>query len=240
MEKTKLTNKSIIESTEYKLNMLSETWSDTVIIYISNVQFGEGGSNIERKVKQTAECEFCMCELVVNDWDRYLTPWKADVNMNGRVFQGQASELLTDIKSVILPKIKEYSSNARIYIAGYSLAGLFALWSIYECNEFAGVACCSGSLWYPGWIEYATQHSLKNNISVYLSLGRKEKNTKHYLIKSVEEKTQQQFELLADEIYVDAVKMQIHEGGHFNNIEERMSSGIRWLLEKHSARLEGD
>ena len=37
-----------------------------------------------------------------------------------------------------------------IGIAGYSLAGLFALYALYKTDAFTRVASMSGSLWFPG------------------------------------------------------------------------------------------
>ncbi|ERL11412.1 hypothetical protein HMPREF1248_0438 [Coriobacteriaceae bacterium BV3Ac1] len=41
-------------------------------------------------------------------------------------------------------ELGEYYGEA--YISGYSLAGLFALWSLYQTDIFKGAACVSGSL----------------------------------------------------------------------------------------------
>lgn len=63
----------IVETNEYRLKLLSSTWSGPVVIYISNEQFGEGGEKIKNGVELIAGVSFTFCELIVNDWDRYLT-----------------------------------------------------------------------------------------------------------------------------------------------------------------------
>ncbi len=220
----------IAETNEYRLKLLSSTWSGPVVIYISNEQFGEAGEKIKDEVELIAGVTFTFCELIVNDWDRYLTPWEVKANMKGRIFQGQAAVLLHSLETNVVLKIKEHVKDAKIYIAGYSLAGLFALWSLYESNVFDGAACCSGSLWYPGWKEFATQHNLKNTCSIYLSLGKKEKNTKHPMMRNVEDNMKLQYERLKQDSCTEMLQMDWHEGGHFNNTEERIEMGIRWLV----------
>ena len=223
-------NNTIFETTECRLDMLSASWAERIVIYLSSEQFGESGIIIKNAVENMVEVPVTFCELVVNDWDRYLTPWKADINMNNRVFIGEGVKLLTILKTRIIPKITEYVSDARIYIAGYSLAGLFALWSLYESDIFEGCACCSGSLWYPGWEEYTQHHDLKHDCCVYLSLGKKEKRTKHPVMQSIEDNMLQEYEQLEQNKRVKRVQMDWNEGGHFNNIDGRMESGISWLI----------
>lgn len=60
-------------------------------------------------------------------------------------------------------------------IAGYSLAGLFALYAIYQTDVFTRVGCISGSLWFPGFLEYVFTHESKRRPGcLYFSLGDKE------------------------------------------------------------------
>ena len=135
-------NNTIVETNEYILRLLSSIWSGAVVLYISNEQFGDAGERIKDGVEQMSGVPFTFCELLVKNWDRYLTPWKANVNLKGRVFQGQAMELLHNLEDNVVPKIREYVNDTGIYIVGYSLAGLFSLWSLYESELFDGAECC--------------------------------------------------------------------------------------------------
>ena len=57
-------------------------------------------------------------------------------------------------------------------IAGYSLAGLFAVYALYRTDVFARAASVSGSLWFPGFREYVFSHTpLCRPDCVYFSLG---------------------------------------------------------------------
>lgn len=219
-----------IETDQYKLKLLSEKCFGPVVIYISNEQFGNAGEMIMEGVGASVKNPFTFYELLVKDWDRNLTPWESGEIIKNRDFKGQASVLLKSIETRVIPEIKKQVGEEKIYLAGYSLAGLFALFSIYESDWFDGAACCSGSLWYPGWLEYALEHKLKRGCSVYLSLGKNEKNTKHPIMKKVEENMKQQYELLQQDCGVDRLHMDWHEGGHFSDTRERMEMGIGWLV----------
>ncbi len=118
----------------------------------------------------------------------------------------------------------------------YSLACLFALYSLYKSDLFAGAACCSGSLWLPGWEEYAKEHTLVNESIVYLSLGGKEEHSKNPVIATIGEKTRFQDKLLDNDSKVTAHKLEMNPGGHFSDPEGRLAKGIVWLLEYDAQR----
>ncbi len=221
----------LLHTDKYSLNVLSPKWEGPVVLYISNKKFDNNAWEIYDAVRLIAGFSFVFCELEVNDWDKFLTPWATDGKMNNREFQGKGKELLTDIENEVIPELnKNMQSNFELYVAGYSLAGLFSLWSLYESDVFDGAVCCSGSLWYPGWKEYAAQSIFLKPVSVYISLGKKEENTKHPLMKTVGENTRLQYELLNQDENVKMLHMDLNEGGHFSNVEERIVMGIRWIL----------
>ena len=71
-------------------------------------------------------------------------------------------------------------------IAGYSLAGLFALYAIYQTDLFSHVGSMSESLWFPGMKEYIFSHEPKCRPDcMYFSLGDKESKTRNTVLKSV-------------------------------------------------------
>lgn len=159
------------------------------------------------------------------DWDRDYSPWSAECG-NGRKFSGGADRLLQ-----FLPKFKaelerRYGSFSGVYLCGYSLGGLFALYAA-SCDlcAYSGAASCSGSMWFPGWTEFLKAHPLRGR--VFLSLGGKEKNSPDPLMASVEEKTGEVKRLAERTAQVTFV----HEaGGHFSRIPQRICRGITQLL----------
>ena len=118
------------------------------------------------------------------------------------------------------------------WLAGYSLAGLFALWSAYECDIFSGIACCSGSLWFKDWDIYMREHTLKRKCSVYLSLGGKEEKTKNAVMATVGDRTREQEKLLLEDPFAERVVLEWNPGGHFADSGKRLAKGIRWMMEK--------
>ena len=106
------------------------------------------------------------------DWNADLSPWKADAVFPGdSAFEGKADALIQEL--IRHPVIGNTQWKYRI-IAGYSLAGLFSLYACTKTDLFDGCVSCSGSLWYPGFLQYLKEHSLNTSV-VYLSLGEKEK-----------------------------------------------------------------
>ena len=114
-------------------------------------------------------------------------------------------------------------------IAGYSLAGLFALYAICQTDVFSRVGCMSGSLWFPGFKEYVFSHEPKRWADcIYFSLGDREAKTRNPDLKTVQENTEAiHAHFLAQGI--DTV-FQLNPGNHFVQGIERTVAGIRWLL----------
>ena len=165
----------------------------------------------------------------VTDWDNMLTPWPDDSCMKDRHFGGKAGNVLLDITERFLPGL-ERAARAPVYIAGYSLAGLFALWGLCERPDlFAGAVCCSGSLWYPGWQAYSEDHIPTAEKAVYLSLGDREPRTGHPWLKKSGEAMEYQ-RMLLDKAQCRNTFVWEH-GGHFNEPEARLARGIAWILE---------
>ena len=223
-------NNILIKNNIYCLKQISSDWSDKVILYISNDKFGESGQQMQGAVDIGTDTIYTLCELIVYDWDKYLTPWPADIGMNGRGFQGNGHELLESVEDEIVPKIKQYTNISKFYIAGYSLAGLFSLWCLYESSMFDGAVSGSGSVWYPGWKEYISEHTLKKNNCVYLSLGKREKSTKNLAMRRVEENMNLQYQLLQKDNHIEKVVIEWNEGGHFAGASDRVAKGIANIL----------
>ena len=160
------------------------------------------------------------CTVVLfeaDDWNRDFSPWQYGE------FAGEARETLKTLENTIL---SQFGDRTKV-IAGYSLAGLFALWAAHESDDFSGCICCSGSLWYEGWMDYAKEHNLKEDMKAYLSLGGKEKNTKNPVMAKVENITKWQSELLKEKGIVSTFVL--NPGGHFKDTDKRVIQGIEWM-----------
>lgn len=109
----------------------------------------------------------------VEAWNVDLSPWDAPPVFGREAFGHGAADTLDWLRSRLMPEVRAkyaISPDAPVILGGYSLAGLFSLWSAAQVDAFAGVAAVSPSVWFPGWRAYADQHALRSRV-VYLSLG---------------------------------------------------------------------
>lgn len=194
---------------------------------------GEHEKNlIEEEIKLIADScshdQWCIITVVVDDWNHELTPWAVEVPKPEQSFGCGADQKLKDVEKIIAEFENMYPNSDRRYaIAGYSLAGLFALWSSYQTKSFEGVVACSPSVWYPGWTEYAGSHDTYASC-VYLSLGKKEHKTRNVLMSKVLDAIKTQHTLLEDQDINTVLEM--NEGNHFADVTKRMVQGICWIL----------
>ena len=108
--------------------------------------------------------------------------------------------------------------------------GLFALYSLYRCDVFSRAASISGSLWFPGFLEYAeTQEMERRPDRLYLSLGDREDRSRNPILRTVREHTEQ----LASHLEQKGLRVtwELNPGNHFMEPELRTAKGIRALLE---------
>ena len=165
-------------------------------------------------------------------WDRNLSPWpSAPVVSKNDHFDGNAPEYLKWYLGNVVPFAEETLElkDPVSYVAGYSMAGLFALWSLYETDFFRGAVCASGSLWYPGFCEFALSHAFRRvPEGVYLSLGDRESISKN----SALQKTEAVFRTLNEQYARGglAAIFELNPGNHYRDTDLRMAKGIRWLL----------
>lgn len=144
------------------------------------------------------------------NWVDVYSPWPVEG------FAGHFEEMY----SFVINMLKPYENKEKIFICGYSLAGLFALKAFFDSDVFDGVACCSGSLWYPEWqLRFQDKRTKKGK--VYLSLGGKENKG------NVQEVTKWQYEYCRNNDYETLYEK--NHGGHFAKVEERLAKGIKWL-----------
>lgn len=165
-------------------------------------------------------------------WDHDMTPWYCPpLSENDTPCTGGADEYLHLLLTEILPKAKDMikGTTAFIGIAGYSLAGLFALYAMYQCDAFDRVASMSGSLWFPDFKEYCIGHKMKRiPDKIYLSLGDAEAKTRNPVLKTVQENTEEiaeHFRKLGTDI-----TWELNPGNHFKDAAFRSAKGIAAIL----------
>ena len=66
-------------------------------------------------------------------------------------FGGQAADFLDELLNQIIPQVESSLPQPPTWrgIAGYSLAGLFALWSLWQTDAFDRAASASGRYGFP-------------------------------------------------------------------------------------------
>lgn len=204
----------------------------TMPFIVLNIDRNESGS-VYSSVKEITMKDFVLIGINVPNWNDDLSPWPCDPVFKGTEgFQGKADaylEKIGKILSVCTEKMKEIPLYPEyMAIAGYSLAGLFALYSAYRTDIFQRIVSCSGSMWYPGFLEYTKENRINENVQkIYLSLGDRESHTKNILMSSVEEKT----EAIANDLSgITDVCYELNEGNHFKDPDLRTAKGIAHIL----------
>ena len=181
-------------------------------------------SIIENEVKYILDHshkDFCLLALKVNDWNKDLSPWKAKAVFGNDDFGDGASETLKEVVSLCT------DSNKNYFIGGYSLAGLFALWAVYQIGIFKGVNAASPSIWFPDFVTYMKQNKIRSN-SIYLSLGDKEDKTRNPVMQTVSNRIKEAYEHLKNE--GTKVVLEWNEGNHFKDNDIRTAKGYIYLL----------
>ena len=177
------------------------------IIYL-NTYSNEGQKVYE--AAQTAGCPpFFPATISDLDWNRDMAPWDSPAAFkNGEPFTGGADNYLRLLVEEIIPRAEKDLASPPAWrgIAGYSLAGLFALYAIYRTDVFSRVGC------------------------MYFSLGDKEAKTRNPVLKTVQENTEE-IQTFYQNKGIDTV-FQLNPGNHFVQGIERTIAGIQWLLSK--------
>ncbi|MBO6014637.1 MAG: esterase [Oscillospiraceae bacterium] len=168
----------------------------------------------------------------VEDWNRDLSPWEAPPVFGSMAFGNGAVKTLSWIEEELFPVLESARIPCdRVFLGGYSLAGLFALWAAYQTDRFSGVAAVSPSVWFPGWLETAERGCCLCP-SVYLSLGDREEKTRNRTMATVGSAIRRQAELLSG---TKESILEWNPGNHFNEPDVRMAKGFAWLLKRLQA-----
>ena len=175
--------------------------------------------------------EFLLQAVKVNDWNHDLSPWPAPAVFGKEDFAGKAEETLHMILDEILPGIirENKMPKQKLIIGGYSLAGLFALWSACQTDCFDGVAAASPSIWYPHFTEYMGENNLYAG-TVYLSLGDKEERTRNPVMARVGDAIRQGQMILRDS-GVDCI-LEWNKGNHFKEPDLRTAKAFTWVMSR--------
>ena len=208
---------------------------DAPLILLNTFE-GEG-EGVWRAARALTDAPFSLAAIGGLDWNGDLSPWPAPPVFRGDGgFSGGADAYLARLTGELLPVILDAlaSKPSALGLAGYSMAGLFALYAAARSSRFDRFASASGSMWFPGFADFAQAH-LPQPLPrrVYLSVGDREARTRNPVMRTVEDNTRR----LRD-IYAAAgvdVRFELNPGNHFQQPDARMARGVAWLAEDQSS-----
>ena len=206
--------------------------SESPIIYLNT--FSGEGQEVFEAVQATGCPTFTLVAISDLDWNHDMVPWDSPPAFkNSTPCTGGANDYLRLLIEEIIPTAEKKITGVPSWrgIAGYSLAGLFALYAIYQTDLFSRVGSMSGSLWFPSMKEYIFSHEPKQwPDRIYFSLGDKESKTRNLILRSVRQNTEDIQSFFQDK-GIDTV-FQLNPGNHYNHAVDRTAAGLCWLLSR--------
>ena len=185
----------------------------------------EGIANEAAIISRNSGAAFRLITVRIDDWNHDLSPWNAPAVFGNEDFGCCAKDTLERIVELCADFQRTY------YIGGYSLAGLFALWAVFQTDRFSGAAAASPSMWFPGFIEYMKTHEIRTD-SVYLSLGNKEEKSRNPVMATVGDRIREAYDLL--KANGTNCTLEWNEGNHFKDADVRTAKAFSWLLNHRS------
>jgi len=179
-----------------------------------------------------AECRaagcppFTLVTILTSAWDEQLSPWPSEPVVTKRDhFTGGADEHLEWMLRRVVPLVK----SRRRVLAGYSMAGLFALYAMYKTDAFDAIVSASGSVWFPRFIDFATTHQPSGAVKkIYMSIGDAEAVPRNkYMCHSVDYTSRLARHYSAMGF---CVEHQLNPGNHFRDTTLRLARGIASVL----------
>lgn len=203
---------------------------DRPVIYFNT--FDDEGQKLFQFLQENKCPEFTLVAVSNLTWNHDMTPWEIPpISKNAVPCTGGANDYLRFMIEEIIPAAEKKAAGKPIWrgIAGYSLGGLFALYSLYQTDLFSRMACMSGSLWFPGIKEYIFSHKIiRKPDMMYFSLGDKESKTRNKFLKCVRRNTEE-IQSYYKNKGINSV-FHLNSGNHYKDALKRTASGILSLL----------
>ena len=202
------------------------------VIYLNT--FSNAVNSVYKNLMALGCPDFSLVAVSKLKWDHDMTPWyMGPISKHDTPCTGGADDYLKLLLDEIMPEAEALLPGAPAWrgLAGYSLAGLFALWASTQTDLFYGVAAASPSVWFPGWMEFEQQHPIQAQ-HVYLSLGDKEEHTKNAVMAAVGDNIRTLHSRLTER-GADCT-LEWNSGGHFKDADLRTAKAFRWTMEEHT------
>lgn len=201
-----------------------------LIILIAHHQLAGSVQKVCRKTNP--DQPFHMLSFIDLNWDQDLSLWPhAPIVQKTDQFSGGADQFLEIVEESIEWSKTMIGKSPYTIVAGYSMGGLFALYTSYQSTLFDAIVCASGSVWYPDFYEYATTHSMKGQPrSIYLSLGKKETNTRNPYLQQTAD-IMEKLEAFYQALRIPCI-FEWNPGNHFVDGDLRLAKGILWSFQE--------
>ena len=216
----------------FEITTYGNTDADTFLLQMvdnHDLEFIE--SEISHIRNLTGGQDFCLKAVKVGRWNHDLSPWPAPPVFGKEGFGDGAARTLQFIEENVLPDPARGAAQSpkRVFIGGYSLAGLFALWAGYQTDRFDGIAAASPSIWFPDFTKYMRENRM-NAEAVYLSLGDREERTRNPLMSQVGNAVRSA-EAILRESGKDCI-LEWNKGNHFKDPDLRTAKAFAWLMNR--------
>lgn len=223
-------NKHTFDIDSKKITIYPSADSDRPIIYLNTAE--EEDSRLYDTLCHTCCPDFTLVTISGLRWEHDMSPWDIPpISKASPPCTKGADKYLQLLIDKIVPEAEKHIQAVPVWrgLAGYSLAGLFAIYSLYQTTVFSRAAAISASLWFPNFKEYLFSHEIMRKPDyLYFSLGNKECRTRNPYLKTVRDNTEE-IESFFRQMGVNTI-LDINSGNHFNNAVERTAAGILWLL----------
>jgi hypothetical protein len=206
--------------------ILGDLKVSTFLMYLVDESNPEDYEQIYQKISK--EYQLCMISVSIQDWQGELSPWPAPAIFGKHDFAGNAAKFLAELEDFWKWFKDEHNIESnQVYLCGYSLAGLFTLWASTHTNTFQKIAAVSPSVWFLNFVQYMQQNQVHAS-EVYMSLGDKEANAKNKVMATVKAC----FDAVIQNLQKQDIPLtyEYNPGNHFQDVELRMTKGIRQLL----------
>ncbi len=125
---------------------------DCPVIYLNT--FASEGGQVRQELQKMRCPDHTLVAVSNLEWDHDMAPWDIPpISENDTPCTGGADDYLRLLTEKIVPRAEETLAGVPLWrgLAGYSLAGLFAVYAMYRTGLFPRIASMSGSLWFPGF-----------------------------------------------------------------------------------------
>ncbi|MBQ9206295.1 MAG: hypothetical protein IJ158_06225 [Treponema sp.] len=222
-----------LEIESKKITVFGSESKDSPLVVLNT--YGGEGESVWNECQALGCPPFTLAAVSNLDWNADMSPWEnPPIYKNGEAFSGGANAYIDLLTGKIVPAVSNTISTETkpsfIALAGYSLAGLFALYTAHKTNVFSRIASASGSLWFPDFVKYAESNEfVRKPDCIYLSLGDTETKARNEVLRSVQENTERLCAFWKSK-GIHAT-FELNKGNHFVDSEIRMARGIKWILE---------